>query len=197
MAGLSERPMSMRMSTRVTDSSPVRRSISTSDDGGAVGEVEERVAPAGLAVEVDAGRGVEARVRRGRRAPRRPAGRARRRRADRPGRRTSNTPAALETDVRRRGRDPVGGRGEVPARPPRRAGPSSVSQARSAAVPFRSVLAEAAVGEVLLFFSVEVGITRTASIGSANASATIWRILVLSPWPISVPPVETWIVPSR
>ena len=59
------------------------------------------------------------------------------------------------------------------------------------------MLAEAAVGEVLLFFSVEVGITRTASSGSANSSATIWRILVLSPWPISVPPVETWIVPSR
>ncbi len=72
-----------------------------------------------------------------------------------------------------------------------------VSQARSAAVPFRSVLAEAAVGEVLGIFSVEVGITRTPSIGIANASATIWPILVLSPWPISVPPVETWIVPSR
>ena len=44
-----------------------------------------------------------------------------------------------------------------------------ISQARSAAVPFKSVLAEAAVGEVLLFFSVDVGMTRTASSGSANA----------------------------
>ena len=58
-------------------------------------------------------------------------------------------------------------------------------------------MAEAAVGDVLLFFSVEVGITRTASAGRANWSATSWRILVFSPWPISVPPVETWTVPSR
>ena len=36
-----------------------------------------------------------------------------------------------------------------------------MAQARRAAVPFKSVLAEAAVGEVLLFFSVEVGMTRT------------------------------------
>ena len=72
-----------------------------------------------------------------------------------------------------------------------------ISQARRAAVPFKSVLADAAVGEVLLFFSVEAGMTRTASSGKANSSATIWRILVLSPCPISVPPVETWIVPSR
>ena len=73
----------------------------------------------------------------------------------------------------------------------------SASQARTAAVPFRSVLAEAAVGEVLLFFSVEVGMTTTASGGSANVSATSWRILVFNPCPISVPPVETWSVPSR
>lgn len=53
----------------------------------------------------------------------------------------------------------------------------SASQARRAAVPFRSVLAEAAVGEVLGIFSVEAGITRTVSIGTANASATIWAIL--------------------
>ena len=49
------------------------------------------------------------------------------------------------------------------------------SQARTAAVPFRSVLAEAAVGEVLLFFSVEVGITRTLSTGKPNWSATSCR----------------------
>ena len=43
-----------------------------------------------------------------------------------------------------------------------------ISHAFTAAKPLRSVLAEAAVGEVLLFFSVEVVITRTASAGSAN-----------------------------
>ena len=64
-------------------------------------------------------------------------------------------------------------------------------------MPLRSVLAEAAVGEVLLFFSVEVGMTWTASTGSANWSATSWRILVFSPCPISVPPVETCTEPSR
>jgi hypothetical protein len=42
------------------------------------------------------------------------------------------------------------------------------SQARTAAVPLRSVEAEAAVGEVLLFFSVEVGITNTAPSGKPN-----------------------------
>ena len=40
-------------------------------------------------------------------------------------------------------------------------------------MPFKSVEAEAAVGEVLWFFSVwNVGITRTASNGSAKQSAT-------------------------
>src|SRR4051812_18159485 len=38
--------------------------------------------------------------------------------------------------------------------------PRICSHARTAAVPFKSVLADAAVGEVLWFFSVEVGITR-------------------------------------
>ena len=36
-------------------------------------------------------------------------------------------------------------------------------------MPFKSVDADAAVGEVLLFFSVEAGITRTAPSGSANS----------------------------
>lgn len=66
-----------------------------------------------------------------------------------------------------------------------------MAAARNAAVPFKSVLADAAVGDVLLFFSVDVGITRTVSRGTASSSATTWRILVLSPCPISVPPVET------
>ena len=36
-----------------------------------------------------------------------------------------------------------------------------------------------------------------AGSGSPNSSATIWRIFVFSPCPISVPPVETCTVPSR
>ena len=37
----------------------------------------------------------------------------------------------------------------------------------------------------------EVGIMRTARQSMANSSATSCRIFVLSPWPISVPPVDT------
>ena len=63
-------------------------------------------------------------------------------------------------------------------------------------MPLRSVPADAAVGDVLLFFSVDVGMTRTRSSGKPNSSATSWRIFVFRPWPISVPPVETCTVPS-
>ena len=64
----------------------------------------------------------------------------------------------------------------------------STRHARTAAVPFRSVLADAAVGDVLMLRSVEVGMTRTDSTGKRNSAATSWRIFVFRPWPISVPP---------
>ena len=60
MAGLSDRPRSIRISTRVTVSSPVNRSIIHLGNGGAVGEIEKRIAAAGLAIEIDPGRGIEA-----------------------------------------------------------------------------------------------------------------------------------------
>ena len=58
------------------------------------------------------------------------------------------------------------------------------------------MLAEAAVGDVLLFFSVLVGMTITRSESRPNSSATSCRSFTFTPWPISVAPVETWIVPS-
>ena len=54
----------------------------------------------------------------------------------------------------------------------------------------------AAVGDVLLFFSVDVVINKTAAASIPNSSATSWRIFVFSPWPISVPPVDTCTLPS-
>src|SRR5215470_13882006 len=68
--------------------------------------------------------------------------------------------------------------------------------ALTAALPFRSVALEAAVAEVLLFFSVEVGMTIMLSTSMANSSATSWRMFVFTPCPISVAPVEIWMVPS-
>ena len=65
-----------------------------------------------------------------------------------------------------------------------------------AAAPLMSVPLEAAVGEVLAFFSVEVGITRTADMGKPNCSATIAAMRALTPCPISTAPVETCTVPS-
>ena len=46
--------------------------------------------------------------------------------------------------------------------------------------------AEAAVGDVLLFFSVLVGISTTRSTSMPNSSATSCRIFTFTPWPISV-----------
>jgi hypothetical protein len=56
---------------------------------------------------------------------------------------------------------------------------------------------DAAVADVLLFFSVDVGITCTRSSGTRSSSATSWRIFVFTPCPISVAPVETCTLPSR
>jgi len=67
----------------------------------------------------------------------------------------------------------------------------SLRQASAAALPLRSAPLEAAVAEVLLFFSVDVGMTMTRSGSMENSSATICLILVLTPCPISVAPVET------
>jgi len=70
-------------------------------------------------------------------------------------------------------------------------------QASTAALPLRSAPLDAAVAEVLLFFSVDVIMTMTSLASMANSSATSWRILVFTPCPISVAPVETCTVPSR
>ena len=134
-------------------------------DGGAVGEIEEGVAPAGLAVEVDPGRGVEpARTQVDAFLVGEPDELAEAEPAAGPAvvdhAARSNGRAPAKARSRRRARRSAGGRLGEPL--------LQVLQARSAAVPFRSVLAEAAVGEVLLFFSVEAGITRTASIGIAT-----------------------------
>ena len=41
-----------------------------------------------------------------------------------------------------------------------------------------------------------VAVTFTLPIGTENTSATICATLIISPWPISVPPWFTWIEPS-
>ena len=56
--------------------------------------------------------------------------------------------------------------------------------------------ARAAVAEVFGTLSVRVGIMRTDASGTPSASAAIWRILVCSPCPISVPPWLTCTLPS-
>lgn len=70
-------------------------------------------------------------------------------------------------------------------------------QASTAALPFKSVAADAAVADVLLFFSVDVAMTITHSGSMENSEATSWRMLLLTPCPISVAPVDTCTVPSR
>jgi hypothetical protein len=66
-----------------------------------------------------------------------------------------------------------------------------------AAIPLRSVPDEAAVAEVFGTFSVVVRVILIRSTSTCSVSATTWATLVLSPWPISVPPWFSWIDPSE
>ena len=71
-----------------------------------------------------------------------------------------------------------------------------VFTAFSAAMPFKSVPLEAAVGEVFGTLSVRVALILTALKSTPKPWATICAILVFSPWPISVPPWFKCIEPS-
>ncbi|MNF88633.1 hypothetical protein D3C85_1224420 [compost metagenome] len=71
-----------------------------------------------------------------------------------------------------------------------------VSAAFWAALPFRSVPLEAAVGEVLGTLSVLVAVIWMRPISTWKTSATTWATLVFRPWPISVPPWFRWMLPS-
>ena len=78
-------------------------------------------------------------------------------------------------------------------------GRSGAGQARGgmlSLMPFRSVLLEAAVADVLGTLSVVVPVNFIRPMSTLKASATIWAILVCSPCPISVPPWLSWIDPS-
>ncbi|MCY1427132.1 hypothetical protein D9M71_429650 [compost metagenome] len=63
-------------------------------------------------------------------------------------------------------------------------------------MPFRSLPLEAAVGEVLGTLSVRVAVMLTCSSGTWNSSATTCATLMFRPWPISVPPWFSWMLPS-
>ena len=69
-------------------------------------------------------------------------------------------------------------------------GPSGI------AIRGNTVYVSIADGDVLIFFSVLVGITTTRSISRPNWSATSCRIFTFTPCPISVAPVDTCTVPS-
>jgi hypothetical protein len=60
--------------------------------------------------------------------------------------------------------------------------------ALAAAMPLRSVPDEAAVADVLGTLPVVVAVIRIVSRSTWNSSASTCATLVLSPWPISVPP---------
>ena len=60
--------------------------------------------------------------------------------------------------------------------------------ALSAAAPFKSVVLEAALAEVLGSFYVFVEEIFTLLNGKPNSFATICAIFVFVPWPISIPP---------
>ena len=70
------------------------------------------------------------------------------------------------------------------------------SAAFCAAMPFRSEPEDAAVAEVFGTFAVVVAVILTRSMSTWKQSATTCATLVLSPWPISVPPWFRWIEPS-
>ena len=70
------------------------------------------------------------------------------------------------------------------------------SAAFCAAMPFRSEPEEAAVAEVFGTLAVVVAVIFTRSRSTWKTSATTWATLVLSPWPISVPPWFRWTEPS-
>ena len=150
------------MSTRATESSPVKPVDHDLRNGRAIRVVQERRPCPGLAIEIDSRRGVKPSrtqidaifVRQphqlGEPEPRDPAG--------------ARSKAHAFSNPISAGCSPVGA---SPGARWRAAVSESrcfnISQARRAAVPFKSVEAEAAVGEVLWFFSVDVGMTRTAS----------------------------------
>ena len=71
-----------------------------------------------------------------------------------------------------------------------------VRAARSAAMPFMSEPAEAAVGAVFGTLSVRVAVHRTRPMPIPNSSATTCATLMYSPCPISVPPWFTCTEPS-
>ena len=69
-------------------------------------------------------------------------------------------------------------------------------QANSRALPLRSELALAAVGEVLAMRVVFVVSSFTRSAGTENTRLATCSSLVLTPWPISTAPVLTPMLPS-
>ncbi len=157
--------------------------------------VEERRALAGLAIEVDAGRGVEAA---GAEVDALAAGvGAQRAEGDADfGAAGVEDGVVGEAHVARRGREALGRIGEAVGGELREAPLDLLAGVDRGGAVEVGARREAAVGEVLLFFSVRVGISRTRSGSRPNSSATSWRIFVFTPWPISVPPVETCTVPS-
>ena len=72
----------------------------------------------------------------------------------------------------------------------------SVRAAARAAIPFRSLPDDAAVGEALGTLLVSDADTRTAASGTPSSCATTCATLVKRPWPISVPPWFKSSVPS-
>jgi len=68
--------------------------------------------------------------------------------------------------------------------------------AARAAMPFISVPAEAAVAEVFGTLPVLVALILMRSRSIRNSSATICATLIISPWPISVPPWFKCTLPS-
>ena len=71
-----------------------------------------------------------------------------------------------------------------------------VSTALMAALPFRSVVALAALGDMLAIRVVLVLSTRTRRREMPKVRATTDATLLLMPWPISMPPVVTLTLPS-
>ena len=72
-----------------------------------------------------------------------------------------------------------------------------VSTAMIAALPFRSVVALAALGDMLATRVVLVLSTRTRRSEIPKVRATTAATLLLMPWPISMPPVVTLTLPSE
>ena len=194
--GLIERPMSISKSTRGTRQLAGEAIDLDFGDRRALRVVEKRIAAAGLAIEIDARRGVETA---GAEIDAVPAGRVAELAESAiaaAGLRLSNTSPSRTRRSRPTRSSPISSARKPPGGElgqPRFDLPARFDRRRAVQIGAGRGGGRRRVGDSFPSTSASRSRGPTAM---PNSSATSWRIFMFSPWPISVPPVETCTVPS-